>query len=131
MTDVVVGAAIIRSGRVLAQQRGYPPAAAGRWELPGGRVEPGEDDRAALARECLEELGIAVDVGARVGPEITLRPGLVLRIYQAVLTGGTPHPHDHQALHWVGESEVDSVDWLPADRAVVPWLRAVLRSAPD
>jgi len=130
MKCVVVGAAIIRSGRVLAQQRGYPPSAAGRWELPGGRVEPGEDDRTGLARECLEELGVRVVVGDRVGPEVTLRPGLVLRIYRAVLTDGTPHPHDHQALRWLGASEVDGVDWLPADRALVPWLRGLL-SAPD
>ena len=125
MISVVVGAAIVSGGKVLAQQRGYPPSAAGRWELPGGRVEPGEDDRAALARECLEELGVRVEVGERVGPEVTLRAGLVLRIYRASLVAGTPHPYDHQAVRWVSVSDVDSVDWLPADRAIVPWLRAL------
>jgi 8-oxo-dGTP diphosphatase len=131
MSSYVVGAAILSGGRVLAQQRGYPPADAGRWELPGGRVEPGEDDRAALARECLEELGVNVVVGQRVGPEVMLRPGLVLRIYQAFLNDGTPHPHDHQALQWIGLSDVDALDWLPADRAVLPWLRALLASTPN
>jgi len=132
MNSVVVGAAIIRGGRVLAQQRAHPPSTAGRWELPGGRVEPGEDDRAALARECLEELGVRIVVGDRVGPEVDLRPGLVLRIYQAALDppDGVPHPHDHQAVQWLGPSDLDTVDWLEADRIVLPDLRRHLIPPP-
>ena len=61
---VVVGTAIVRDRAVLAQQRAYPAAAAGRWELPGGRVEPGESDVDAVRRECAEELGVDVRVGA-------------------------------------------------------------------
>ena len=53
----VVGAAIVRDGRVLAARRTTPPEPAGRWELPGGKVEPGETAAAALVREIGEELG--------------------------------------------------------------------------
>lgn len=125
---VVVGAAILRDGRLLAQQRAYPAEAAGRWELPGGRVEPGESDVDAVCRECLEELGVRVRVGARVGPDVPLRPGLVLRVYAATLDplDATPHPHDHQAVRWLRMSTVDTVDWLPADRVLLPQLRALL-----
>src|SRR5690606_41296970 len=65
-------AAIVRAGRLLAQQRGYPDHLAGQWELPGGRVEPGETEVDALVRECVEELGVQVRVGDRVGPDVPL-----------------------------------------------------------
>ena len=125
---VVVGAAIVRDGRVLAQQRAYPARDAGRWELPGGRVEPGESDQAALRRECLEELGVRVRVGASVGPEVPLTDELLLRVYRAELDppDATPHPHDHQALRWLTASALDTVDWLPADRVLLPDLRSLL-----
>ena len=61
----VVGAAIVRDGRVLAARRTTPAAAAGRWEFPGGKVEPGETPDAALVREVAEELG-CTDRGDRV-----------------------------------------------------------------
>jgi 8-oxo-dGTP diphosphatase len=125
---VVVGAAIARSGAVLAQQRAYPVAAAGRWELPGGRVEPAESDVDAVRRECEEELGVTVRVGDPVGPDVALPGGKVLRIYAAALDplSPEPHPHDHQALRWLTVDGLDSVEWLPADRVLLPSLRALL-----
>jgi 8-oxo-dGTP diphosphatase len=130
MTTLVVGAAIIRDGLLLAQQRAYPASAAGKWELPGGRVELGETAETALHRECLEELGVSIVVGPQLGPDTPIREGYVLRIHQAALTppDATPHPHDHQALRWLTAPELDSVDWLPADRALLPNLRALMES---
>ena len=61
---LVVGAAVVRDGRVLACRRTAPPAAAGRWEFPGGKVEPGESPDAALVRELHEELGVGATVTA-------------------------------------------------------------------
>lgn len=125
---VVVGAAIVRDGQVLAQQRAYPARDAGRWELPGGRVEPGEPDADAVRRECLEELGVRVAVGSRIGPDVPLHDDLVLRVYRASLDppDQTPHPHDHQALRWLSAATLATVDWLPADLVLLPVLRTLL-----
>ncbi len=122
---VVVGTAIVRGRAVLAQQRAYPAAVAGRWELPGGRVEPGESDVDAVRRECAEELGVDVRVGDPIGPDVALGRNMLLRVYRAELAepGARPHPHDHQALRWLTPGRLGSVDWLPADRVLLPALR--------
>ncbi|GAB1508417.1 hypothetical protein JCM33774_04580 [Actinophytocola sp. KF-1] len=129
---VVVGTAVVRDGCLLAQQRSYPPEAAGLWELPGGRVEPGESDEDAVARECAEELGVEVAVGAPVGPDVALPNGMLLRIYRAALVDehARPHPHDHADLRWLTAGQLGSVPWLPADRVLLPALRRLLRGVP-
>jgi 8-oxo-dGTP diphosphatase len=125
---VIVGAAIVRGGALLAQQRSYPAEVAGLWELPGGRVEPGESEVDAVGRECHEELGVEVVVGKRVGEEVTLRTGMVLRVYAARLADPTadPKPLEHHALRWIHGSSLESVPWLPADLRLLPALRALL-----
>lgn len=127
---VVVGTAIVRERSLLAQQRAYPAEAAGLWELPGGRVEPGESDVDAVVRECQEELGVEVTVGPAVGPDVALPSGKLLRIYRASLSdpAATPHPHDHAALRWLKAGQLGSVKWLPADRVLLPALRQTLRT---
>ncbi|GAA2758806.1 NUDIX domain-containing protein [Actinopolymorpha rutila] len=125
----VVGAAIVRDGLLLAQQRAYPEAVAGRWELPGGRVEPGESEAAAVVRECQEELGVDVAVHDRIGPDIPLPGGdFVLRIHAATLTdpGAEPVAHEHRALRWVHTADLDCLEWLEADRVLLPDLHALL-----
>lgn len=123
---VVVGAAIVRDGRLLAQQRSYPESQAGRWELPGGRVEPGEKPEEALTRECVEELGVPVVVGDQVGPDVPLKRDLLLRIHAARLDGGEPEALEHNAVRWLTAAELPGVDWLPADRVLVPALQELL-----
>lgn len=113
---------------MLAQQRAFPPEVAGLWELPGGRVEADESIMDALVRECDEELGVAVRPGERFGPPVWLRADLVLLTVTAVLVPGGPQPvaREHTALRWLGINELDVVSWLPADLALLPWLRVVL-----
>ncbi|MFY1657480.1 (deoxy)nucleoside triphosphate pyrophosphohydrolase [Micromonospora sp. WMMD1274] len=125
---MVVGAAIIEGGRVLACERSAPPEVAGRWEFPGGKVEPGEAETDALARECIEELGVRVAVGARVGRDVRMAHGRsVLRVYAArLLHGDEPKALEHAALRWLSAAELDSVDWLPADVPIVAALRPLL-----
>ncbi|MEU7902745.1 (deoxy)nucleoside triphosphate pyrophosphohydrolase [Actinoplanes sp. NPDC049118] len=130
---VIVAAVIVTDGRVLACERSAPPEAAGRWEFPGGKVEPGETDAEALARECAEELGVRVRVGARVGPDVPLAHGrAILRVYAVtLLNGDRPRALEHSAMRWLTAGELDSVPWLPADKPIVaelPRLLASLRS---
>ncbi len=127
---VVVATALVRDGRVLAAQRTRPPELAGRWELPGGRVERGESEPAAVARECQEELGVAVRATGRLGTDLPL-DAAVLRVYAAELEPGSAEPQalEHAGLRWVGPGELDGVDWVDADRAVVAELRALLAPA--
>ncbi|WP_203838394.1 (deoxy)nucleoside triphosphate pyrophosphohydrolase [Winogradskya humida] len=125
---VIVAAVIVTDGRVLACERSAPPEAAGKWEFPGGKVEPGETDAAALARECAEELGVRVKVGARVGPDVPLAHGrAVLRVFEVtLLDGDEPRALEHTAMRWLAADELDSVPWLPADRPIVAELPALL-----
>lgn len=127
--QVVVGAAIVRAGRLLAQQRGYPDHLAGQWELPGGRVEPGETEVDALVRECVEELGVRVRVGDRVGPDVPLPDvGAVLRVYAATLADDRiePTPREHRTVRWIATDELATLDWLRPDRLLIPHLRDLL-----
>lgn len=120
--QVVVAGALIAGSALLVAQRQRPPELAGLWELPGGKVAEGETEVAALARELREELGIEVAVGQRLGADVPVGEGLILRAYAVEQTGGTLHPHDHRALRWVSDSDLDALPWVPADRAWLPAL---------
>lgn len=130
-TRVVVAAAIVRDGTVLAARRTYPAAAAGRWEFPGGKVALDEADHEALVRELAEELGVHATIGERLGPEVSLDVELVLRLYQAEIGAATPDPREHDEIRWLAADELDSVNWLAADRRLLPAVvRAVTERAP-
>jgi 8-oxo-dGTP diphosphatase len=121
----VVGAAIVRDGRVLAARRSRPATLAGGWEFPGGKVEEHESEAAALVRECREELGVAVRVGARLGESVDGAIRLVL--HAAELAHGEPRPlEDHDRLRWLAVDELGGVDWLPIDEALLPLVVALL-----
>lgn len=126
--QIVVAGALISRGAVLVAQRERPPELAGLWELPGGKVADGESDADGLARELLEELGIEVTVGARLGADVALANEMTLRAYLVTCERGSPHPHDHRALRWVRADELGALAWVPADRGWVPDLAAVLRA---
>lgn len=126
----VVGAAIVRGGKVLATRRTAPPELAGRWELPGGKVEPGERPADALEREVAEELRCRIEVGTWLAGAVPIGSTHELRVASARLTGGEPDPVEHDALRWLGPDELDEVDWLEPDRPFLPELAHILRAAP-
>jgi 8-oxo-dGTP diphosphatase len=115
---VVVGAALMRDGRLLAARRSAPPELAGRWELPGGKVEPGETSKDALVRELREELGVDAEPVERIPGEWPLRAPYVLRVWTARLPAGSAEPkplQDHDELRWLTQAEIWDVDWLDQD----------------
>lgn len=132
MRRLVVAAAIIREQRVLACRRTAPPEAAGRWELPGGKVEDGESPREALEREIAEELGVRVrvegwlDGAADIGTTHRLRAAAV-----TLLEDRAPRPVEHDRLRWLGATELDDVDWLEPDRPFLAQLRSLLDEGTD
>jgi len=128
---VVVGAAILDfaggTPSVLAAQRATPPELAGWWEFPGGKVEPVEDERVALARECREELGVEVSVGDRLGPDLPIADGrAVLRVWTATVHHGRPRAIEHAAIRWLTADRLHDVAWLPQDLPLVELLRPLL-----
>ncbi|RXS73174.1 (deoxy)nucleoside triphosphate pyrophosphohydrolase [Streptomyces sp. TM32] len=116
----MVGAAVCERGRLLAARRSAPPALAGRWELPGGKVEDDETPERALERELREELGVEAAALDRIPGEWVLRPGYVLQVWTARLVSGVPQPlEDHDELRWLRPGEEGQVDWLDQDRPAV------------
>jgi len=121
-TQIVVAGALIADSALLVAQRLRPPELAGLWELPGGKVGPGESEPDALVRELREELGVDVVVGDRLGDDIPIGDSLILRAYLVTHTAGALHPHDHRELRWVGAADLAGLPWVPADRAWLPEL---------
>ena len=120
-----VVAAIIKEGdKIFATQRGYGDYKDG-WEFPGGKIEPGETPEQALVREIQEELAMTINIDRHVVdvsydyPEFHLQMGCFL----CSIAEGTPHLLEHEAAKWLKTSEIDSVDWLPADVLVVDALK--------
>lgn len=111
---------------MLAARRTAPPATAGRWEFPGGKVEPGETLDEALVREVAEELGCRVAVTGWLQPVVPIGETHLLQVATAELVAGAPDPVEHDRLRWLAADELDTVDWLEPDRPFLPELAVLL-----
>lgn len=123
----MVGAALVSDGKVLAARRRTPAALAGRWEFPGGKVEPGESEPEALTRELREELSLDAQVEELLG-RTPLGDGRELALYLARPTGRRARPNgDHDRVRWLSTTDLLSVPWLDADRLLLDAVGDALR----
>jgi 8-oxo-dGTP diphosphatase len=123
---VVAAALYDGDGRVLIAQRPPGKHMAGRWEFPGGKIDDGESEQAALSRELSEELGITVGAAH---PLLTIRHDYADRSVELVMWivedyAGEPRSLDGQQLKWVPPARLLEEDVLEADR---PFIEALQR----
>jgi 8-oxo-dGTP diphosphatase len=132
---LVVAAAVLddlqHPTRLLAARRSAPKSLAGRWEFPGGKVEPGEEPVAALRRELREELGVAVTLGELLlGPETgdwSVLHGHRMRVWLASTRDEPRALADHDELRWLSADLLDEVPWLDADLPIVAAVAGLLQ----
>ena len=126
MKEIEVVAAIIHDdeGRIFATQRGYGDYKDG-WEFPGGKMEPGETPEEALKREIWEELETKIVVERLVKTVEYEYPKFFLKMhcFLCSIESGSLVLKEHEAAKWLSKDQLDSVDWLPADKVVVEKLK--------
>ncbi len=129
MIDVVCAVIYDETGRLLACRRSPHKHLGGLWELPGGKIEPGESPAEALARELLEELGIEVEVETPLVPVSWNydRGPIRLLPFACRILRGTPRPLDHDELRWCAPPDIGTLEWAPADLPVLAQLREPAR----
>jgi 8-oxo-dGTP diphosphatase len=119
----VVCALIERNGHVLMAQRPAHKHLGGKWEFPGGKIEPGETAEAALHRELQEELGCVVDIlrplAAHTHAYATVTVQLIPFVARLRSSSGEPQTHEHAALRWVPAAELASLDLPEADLPII------------
>lgn len=124
----VVGAVVLHNERILAVQRGLGKALPGMWEFPGGKIEQDETPQDALTRELREELLCHVSVGDHItttAHDYSFGT-VVLSTYFCELVGSEPQLTEHADLLWLPPSELDSLDWAPADIPAVELIMELL-----
>ena len=117
----VVAALIWRDEKFMICQRPLSKTRALQWEFVGGKVEEGETLEQALNRECIEEIGVVVEVGSvfaevdHVYPDITIH----LTLFNARLAGGEPKKLEHNDIRFITPSEIPQYEFCPADKDIL------------
>lgn len=123
----VVAAIIWDKDRFMACQRPAHKTRGLLWEFPGGKVEPGETKEQALVRECREELNVTVSVGD-VFMEVDHRyPDMNVRLtlFNATISRGTPQKIEHNDIRFILPSEIDALDFCPADVEILEKIKRI------
>ena len=125
----VVAGVWLRPPFLLAARRAADAAQGGLWELPGGKVERGESDAIALARELAEELGATVRVGPLVAEHVHAYPRRTIHLSAYEVEGsGEPECREHAELRWVDGAGARTLTWAEADRPLVAEALALLEA---
>jgi 8-oxo-dGTP diphosphatase len=118
----VVAALLVRGDEILACQRTRHQSMPLKWEFPGGKIEEGEQPRAALRRELEEELGIWAEIGDEVSRLRHVYPGgasVELRFFAVLRYEGEIENRIFQDVRWVRRSDLPALDFLEADLKLV------------
>ena len=123
--EVVAAITHDNEGRIFATQRGYGEMKDG-WEFPGGKMELGESPEEALKREIWEELETKIVVERLVQTVEWDYPAfhLTMLCFWCHIESGSLKLKEHEAAKWLTKDQLDSVDWLPADRIVVETIKS-------
>ncbi|WP_188753796.1 (deoxy)nucleoside triphosphate pyrophosphohydrolase [Parapedobacter defluvii] len=123
---IVTCAILIRDGRILICQRSSAMNLPLKWEFPGGKVEPGEDETLTIVREIKEELNLDIEVMGRLKPVEHDYPTFRIRLipFMASVTGGELLLEEHADAKWVQVDDLDRYDWAPADVPIVEQLKS-------
>lgn len=120
----VTAAIIIQENKIFATQRGYGEFK-NSWEFPGGKIEEGEKAEEALIREIREELDVEIEVGELLENVEYDYPKfhLSMKCFICKIKSGQLVLKEHEAAKWLTKDQLDSVDWLPADRGLIEKIR--------
>jgi 8-oxo-dGTP diphosphatase len=125
----VVAAVLRKDGRVLSCRRSMDRSAGGRWEFPGGKIEPGESPQQALRREIAEELGVMIMVGELLDTTTTTVDGTPIELTCFLVDEFCPEPTtstDHDQLCWCPPERLPMLDFAEPD---LPAVRLLVRAS--
>ena len=122
----VVAAVIKHKDRIFATQRGYGEFKDG-WEFPGGKMEANETPQEALKREIKEELDTEIEVNDLIDTINYDYPTfhLTMHCFWCTVKSGKLELLEHEDAKWLSKKELESVDWLPADKELLPKIREI------
>ena len=124
----VAAALLFQNGKIFAARRGDSPYSyvAHKYEFPGGKIETGEDGKAAVKRELKEELDMDVTVGNLYARDTFEYPDFIITIslYECEMLSNFILK-EHESYAWIAPKDIDETDWAPADAEILRSLKRV------
>ena len=124
----VVAALIEKEGKVLIAKRSTGDHnVLGKWEFPGGKVKPGENEKHAIEREIKEEFELEIKARGYITNNIYKYPTKIvdLRLYRCEYISGEFNLHDHSEYAWVQKDELLNYDLAPADIPLAKYIKGM------
>jgi 8-oxo-dGTP diphosphatase len=126
----VVCAIIIRGSKILVTKRPAHKKEGLKWEFPGGKVESGETEQAALTREIREELSIEVNAIEEIGTVAIKVPHINLTAWNCQWLSGEIHLTEHLAFDWVEVQDLKAINLSGADVLLIPQIKSYIENSP-